>query len=199
VITEDWRWRMMTPPKGDYASVPLNDEGRSVAGTWDPSKDGSCEAYGAAASMRMPGRLLITWENDTTLKIETDAGQQTRTFHFDATRTPPARRTLQGFSVADFERPPAGRGAAQPLRWATLKVTTTNLRAGWLRKNGVPYSENAVVTEYLDRHSEGDAGEWLTVTTMVEDPKYLTQPFIVSSSFRRESDGSKFKPTPCVE
>jgi hypothetical protein len=63
----------------------------------------------------------------------------------------------------------------------------------------VPYSENAVVTEYLDRHSEGDAGEWLTVTTIVEDLKYLAQPFIVSSSFRRESDGSKFKPMPCVE
>jgi hypothetical protein len=197
IVTEDWRWRMITPPKGDYASVPINNEGRRIADMWDPSKEGSCEAYGAGAIMRMPGRLHITWENDTTLKIETDAGQQTRLFSFDRTRTPPVERTLQGFSVAEFERPPAGRGPAPPLRWATLKVMTTNLRPGWLRKNGVPYSENAVVTEYFDRHSEGDAGEWFTVTTTVDDPKYLAQPFIVSSSFRREPDGSKFKPAPC--
>ena len=55
----------------------------------------------------------------------------------------------------------------------------------------MPYSENAVVTEFFDRHSEGDAGEWLTVTTTIEDPHYLTQPFITSSSFRKEADGSK--------
>ena len=197
IVTEDWRWRMITPPKGDYASVPLTDEGRRVADTWDPSTDGSCLAYGAGGIMRMPGRLHITWENDATLKVDTDAGRQTRLFYFDTARTPPAERTLQGFSMAEFERPPAGRGPAQPLRWAPLKVTTTNLRAGWLRKNGVPYSENAVVTEYFDRHSEGDAGEWLTVTTIVDDPKYLAQPFIVSSGFRREADGAKFRPAPC--
>src|SRR5687768_18042446 len=48
IVNEDWRWRMVTPPKGDYASVPLTDEGRKVADTWDISKDGRCEAYGAA-------------------------------------------------------------------------------------------------------------------------------------------------------
>lgn len=197
VITEDWRWRMMTPPKGDISSIPLNPEGRRLAEAWDPSRDGSCEAYGAAAIMRMPGRLRVAWDTDTTLKIEADAGQQTRILYFDISRTPLAERTLQGHSVAEWERPPAGRGAPAPLRWAPLKVVTTNMRAGWLRRNGVPYSENAVVTEYFVRHSEGDAGEWLTVTTIVEDPKYLAQPFITSSDFRREPDGSKFNPTPC--
>jgi hypothetical protein len=85
VVTEDWRWRMLTPPKGDYASVPLNAEGRRVADTWAPAKASSdgCKAYGAAALMRMPGRLHITLENDTTLKIEADAGAQTRLMHFD--------------------------------------------------------------------------------------------------------------------
>ena len=82
VVTEDWRFRMVTPPKGDYASVPLNAEGRRVADTWDASKDGLCDAYGAAGLMRMPGRLHITWEDDSTLKIETDAGQQTRLLRF---------------------------------------------------------------------------------------------------------------------
>src|SRR4026207_2481687 len=78
IVTEDWRWRMVTPPKGDVASVPLNAEGTKVADSWDPATDGSCLAYGAAALMRMPTRLHITWENETTLRLETDAGQQTR-------------------------------------------------------------------------------------------------------------------------
>ena len=79
----------------------------------------------------------------------------------------------------------------------TLKVVTTQLRAGYLRKNGVPYSEDALVTEYYNRHSGPSDLEWFTVTTVVEDPKYLTQPFITSSSFKRESDNSKWRPSPC--
>ena len=102
VVTEDWRFRMVTPPKGDYASVPISQEGRRVADTWDPSKDGMCEAYGAAGLMRMPGRLHITWEDDTTLKIEADAGQQTRLLHFGAVRPPSGERTLQGYSTAQW-------------------------------------------------------------------------------------------------
>ena len=86
VVNEDWRWRMVTPPKGDYASVPMTDEARKVADTWDVSKDGQCDAYGAAGLMRMPTRLHITWEGDNVLKIETDAGQQTRRLLFDAHR-----------------------------------------------------------------------------------------------------------------
>src|SRR5213596_4014878 len=82
VVTEDWRFRMVTPPKGDYASVPLNAAARAVADKWDPAKDeaegNACKAYGAAAIMRVPGRLRISWDNDTTLKIDPDAGTQTR-------------------------------------------------------------------------------------------------------------------------
>jgi hypothetical protein len=197
VVTEDWRWRMVTPAKGDLSSVPANDAARKAAAAWDPATDGSCLAYGAAAIMRMPGRLRISWENDTTLKIETDAGQQTRLLHFDASRPAPAERTLQGHSTAEWERPPAGRGAPAPLRWAPLRVNTRNLRAGWLRRNGVPYSENAVLTEYFLFHNEGEAGDWLTVTTIVEDPAYLVQPFITSSDFKKEPDASKWAPAPC--
>jgi hypothetical protein len=104
VVTEDWRFRMVTPPKGDYQSVPINAEGRRVADTWDPSKDGACEAYGAAGLMRMPGRLHITWEDDSTLKIETDAGQQTRLLHFGGTPPAGGQPTLQGYSVAEWGR-----------------------------------------------------------------------------------------------
>ena len=78
IVNEDWRWRMVTPPKGDYASVPLNDEGRRVADQWDSSQDGRCEAYGAAALLRMPTRLRIRWDGADRLVLETDAGRQTR-------------------------------------------------------------------------------------------------------------------------
>src|ERR1051326_8142985 len=75
LVTEDWRWRMVTPAKGDYPSIPLNAEGRRVAGAWDPAKDeaegNQCKSYGAGNIMRQPGRLHITWENDNTLRVDT--------------------------------------------------------------------------------------------------------------------------------
>src|SRR6185436_10397665 len=74
VITEDWQWRMRTPAKGDTMSVPLNGAGLKVANEWEPSMDGRCEAYGVGGIMRLPTRLKISWQDDLTLKIETDAG-----------------------------------------------------------------------------------------------------------------------------
>jgi hypothetical protein len=212
VVTEDWRWRMLMPRKGDYSSVPLSAEGKKVADTWDPAKlpNDGCKAYGAAAIMRVPGRLHVAWENDTTLRIDTDAGQQTRLLHFDRAQGPPqgsapgspGARTWQGQSAAEWERisQPGGLGVslqqAPPRIGSSLKVLTTNLRAGYFRKNGVPYSEETVVTEYFDRvTAEGD--DWLTVLTIVDDPRYLNQPFITSTHFKREPDASKWMPTPC--
>jgi hypothetical protein len=199
IVNEDWRWRMVTPPKGDVASVPLNPEGIKVANAWDPATDGSCLAYGAAGLMRIPTRLNITWQDDRTIKIDTDAGQQTRVLRFDG-GTPPAQRSLQGFSVAQWEpAPQPGRGGGPPQipRFGNLKVTTTNLTAGWLRKNGVPYSENATVTEYFDRFAAPNKDEWLVVTTIVSDPKYLNQDFVTSTHFKKEATGAKWSPSPC--
>lgn len=203
VVTEDWRWRMVVPRKGDSSSVPLNDAGRKIAGAWDPARitgDG-CKAYGGAAIMRVPGRLRVAWDGDTRLRIETDAGQQTRLLDFDKAAKPPAGRTWQGHSAAEWDtiRQPGGLGVSlqqAPGRMGALKVVTTNLRAGFLRKNGVPYSENAVVTEYFDRFSAYDA-DWMTVITVVDDPTYLNQPFITSSHFTREPDASRWTPSPC--
>ena len=209
IVTEDWRWRMVTPAKGDYASVPLNDEGRKTADSWDLAKDKAngieCKAFGAAAIMRMPTRLQITWQDDNTLKIETDASQQTRLFHFGSITVATGERQWQGLSKATWSKqtqstglgfgfPEGGRGG---FAGGNLKVVTTNMPAGYLRKNGVPYSENAVLTEYFNRHHEPDGSEWFTVTTIVDDPRYLTMPFITSSSFRKEPDGSKLHPTSC--
>jgi hypothetical protein len=199
IVNEDWRWRMVTPAKGDVASVPLNPEGIKVANAWDPATDGSCLAYGAAGLMRIPTRLNITWQDDQAIKIETDAGQQTRVLRFDGS-TPPAQRSLQGFSVAQWEpAPQPGRGGGPPQipRFGNLKVTTTNLTAGWLRKNGVPYSENATVTEYFDRFAAPNKDEWLVVTTIVSDSKYLNQDFVTSTHFKKEPNGAKWSPSPC--
>src|ERR1041385_5205890 len=163
VVTEDWRWRMLTPPKGDYTSVPMTPEARKVADMWDTSKDGSCMAYGAAGLLRNPTRLRISWESDTVLRVETDAGVQTRGVVYNKTQQP-GPRSLQGFSLAEWERP-GGRGAPG----GGLKVTTTNMTGGWVRKNGVPYSVNALLTEYY-HHFIGPNGEdWINVTTIVDD------------------------------
>jgi hypothetical protein len=197
VVTEDWRWRMVTPPKGDFASVPLNAEGQKVGNSWDPATDGSCLAYGAAGLMREPTRLHITWENPTTLKIETDAGVQTRRLIFGAA-PPPAERSLQGYSVAEWEIAGAGgRGAPAGPRRGNLKVTTTMMSGGWLRKNGVPYSENATLMEYFDRFAAPNGDEWFAVTTIVSDSKYLNQDFVTSTHFKKEADAAKWAPKPC--
>ena len=203
VVTEDWRWRMLMPRKGDYSSVPLSADGRKIADMWDPAKAASdgCRAYGAAAIMRVPGRLRITWENDATLRIDTDAGQQTRLLRFDKSAAPQGTPSWQGHSVAEWERilQPGGLGVSiqqAPPRIGSLKVVTTGLRSGYLRKNGVPYSDATTVTEYFDRVSVYES-EWLTVFTIVDDPKYLSQQFITSTHFKREPDGSKWMPEPC--
>jgi hypothetical protein len=202
LVTEDWRWRMVTPAKGDYASVPLNPEGRKVADTWDPAKDtaagNQCKAYGAAAIMRVPTRLHITWEDDNTLKVETDAGTQIRLFHFGPPKPPSGEAGWQGYSAAEWDVVGGGRGrgAVRP-QGGSLKVVTTHMKPGYLRKNGVPYSANAVVTEYLDRTTEPDGNSYLIVTNIVDDPEYLQQPFITSTHFKKEPDASKWHPTPC--
>jgi hypothetical protein len=74
---------------------------------------------------------------------------------------------------------------------------TTNMRAGYLRKNGVPYSENALLTEYFDVAPLPNGDQLLVVTAIVEDSSYLTQPFVVSSHFRKQADAKGWDPTPC--
>ena len=206
IVNEDWRWRMMTPAKGDYASVPINPEGKRVADTWDPAKDeregNQCRAYGAGNIMRIPARYHVTWENDNTMRMDTDAGMQTRLFHFDGSKWQGGAPQLQGDSVAAWEKQvqtggAAGRfGGAEPGKGGTLHVVTTHMKPGYLRKNGVPYSGNAVLTEYFDRFDRNGVS-YLIVTSVVDDPQYLSDRFITSGQFKREPDASKWNPTPC--
>ena len=201
LITEDWRFRMVTPAKGDYASVPLNAEGRKVADAWDPAKDEAageqCKSYGAPALLRVPGRAHITWQDESTMKLEFDAGTQTRVFHFNAPAPANEPASIQGYSVATWDGPPPGRGARGPMRAGSLKVVTTHLKPGYLRKNGVPYSANATLTEYYSRTNETDGTSYLIVTTVVDDSAYLNQPFITSTHFKLEPNGSKWMPSAC--
>jgi len=195
VVTEDWRYRMVTPAQGDYQGVPLTPAARKIADSWDPAKEAAsgdlCKAYGAPAILRVPGRLHITWQDDTTLKLETDAGQQTRLFHFGNWKSPGGPKTLQGDSVAEWEG--GGRGATD----GSMKVTTTNLKAGFLRKNGVPYSENTSVTEYYEVVAQPDGSPLLMVTISTTDPEYLRTPFVISSQFKKEPNEAKWKPSAC--
>jgi hypothetical protein len=199
IVTEDWRWRMITPPKGDFASIPTNPAGVQVGQQWDPAKDEAageqCKSYGAPAIMRVPGRVHITWDNDTTLKVETDAGQQTRLFRFGEAPAASAP-SWQGNSVATWETAGGRRGG--PPTGGALKVVTTGLRPGYLRKNGYPYSDKTTVTEFYDRTNEATGDSWLIVTTIVNDPVYLNQEFVTSTHFRKQADEKGWNPQPCT-
>ena len=207
LVTEDWRYRMITPNEGDYASVPVNPVGRKMADNWDPAKDEAdglqCKAYGAPAIMRVPGRIRISWTDDDTIKVETDSGMQTRIFYF---KDPQSKGgDWQGVSQASWmiaggrgPVPGGGNAGAGPARAVgTLKIVTTGIRPGYLRKNGIPYSDKTVLSEYYDRTDEPNGDSYLVVTTVVEDPMYLNQPFITSSHFKKENDQSQWYPTPC--
>jgi hypothetical protein len=209
IVTEDWRTRMMIPDKGDYGGIGLNAAARAVANTWDPAQhetgDNACKAFGAPAIMRIPTRLHITWVDDNTLRVETDAGSQTRVFNFNK---PPRQGTApswQGYSLAMWEGfDPRGFawGATTSDSGGTVKpgyltVKTSQLRPGYLRKNGVPYGSQATVEEYFESFKEPNGDVWLIVTSVVTDPQYLERPFVTSSQFRKQRDATGWHPTAC--
>jgi hypothetical protein len=201
VVTEDWRYRMVTPAPGDYQGVPMTQAAIKLANTWDPEKEEAsgdrCKSYGAPAILRVPGRLHITWADDQTLRMDTDAGKQTRVFHFGDWKAPAGAPTLQGDSVAAWEaQGRGGRGGAPPPT-GSLKVTTTHLKAGFLRKNGVPYSENTGLIEYYDIAKERNGDTLLVVTSVVTDPMYLREPFIISTHFKKLPSEAGWKPNEC--
>ena len=208
VVTEDWRYRMVTPAKGDYQGVPMTPDAVKVADAWDPAADEAagkqCKSYGAAAIMRVPGRAAHH------LAGRQDAAPRDRRRHADAASSASDRAAgeVRASRPGRATRSRSGkcrarRGAAAAVRrcrrkGGSLKVVTTNLRAG------IPAEERRA----LQRERGGDrvlrssrrsatAIELLVVTTVVDDPKYLTQPFIVSSQFKKQADAHGWDPTPC--
>ena len=213
LVTDDWRWRMVTPPKGDVLYLPVNDAGRQAAEQWDPAKDEAageaCRAYGAGGIMHLPGRLRISWDDDSTLKLETDTGQQTRLFHFGATQPPSGDPSFQGYSAAAWELPGGrggrGRGAAAPVSGGTavragssMRVVTTRMRPGYYRRNGVPYGAKATLTEWFTTIAEPDGNTYLLVTNILEDAQYMNGPYVRTVQFKKQTDTSGWNPTPCA-
>ena len=212
LIVDEWRFRV-SPQKGDILYLPLNAEARRVAGEWDPAKDEAdgkaCKAYGAIGVMQRPGRLHITWDNPNTLKIDADAGTQTRLIHFGPPPPNLGAASWQGYSVGNWQvngrllldtgglgLVPAGRQSGTTAG-GSMKVTTTNLLPGYIRKNGVPYGEKAVLTEYFNRLAGQQNDAYFSVTAMVEDPAYLTQPFVRTYTFKKQADAAGWEPTAC--
>jgi hypothetical protein len=214
-IVDEWRFRV-TPQKGDIAYLPINAEARKVALAWDPEKDKAdgmeCKAYGAVGVMQRPGRLHVFWKDENTLQLDADAGTQTRTLHFGQAPAPSDDASWQGYSAAQWQvrgralidlggigfvpggggPPQAGRGQG-----GSLRVVTTKMKPGYIRKNGVPYSENAVLTEYINVLTGQQGDFYLSVTASVEDRAYLNQPFLRTYTFKKVADARGWDPTPC--
>lgn len=201
VITEDWRFRMVAAGRGQHPGLPLSAEGTRVANAWDPAKDEAageqCKAYGAAGVMRMPGRIHITWDSDTVLKLETEAGTQTRMLTFGNAPATGAG-TWQGVSVASWDIARTARRGGPPAG-GDLKVVTTNMKPGYLQRNGVAYGEKATQTEYFNRTSEPNGDVWLTIVRILADPQYLNGELVQSIEFKKlpDSAASQWAPTPC--
>lgn len=207
IVTEDWRVRMATPQVGDHVGIPLTKDAAAKADSWHPQDDIDngleCKAFGIGRIMREPTRLHITWDGDNTLDIDTDAGKQHRALHFGKDRNAdPGEPSWQGFSQAEWLYAPGGANGVgfgqQPNHdYGTLHVVTHNVLPGYLRKNGVPYSDQTVVTEYIDYITNPDGTEFLIVKTHVWDPVNLTEPYITSSNFRRQKNKDGWKPRDC--
>jgi len=203
VINEDWRWRIITPPVGDVASIPVNARGREAAAAWDLERDRAegqlCKAFGAAGLIRQPTRIRVSWDDEDTLLFEFDAGRQTRRLEFGQS-SPPAESSLQGYSRATWARQTLQRGVfgSRTPPGGALKVITTHLAPGYLRPNGVPYSEQATMTEYFHTFTLPGGGEtWLVVTTVVDDAVYLTSELVMSTQLKKETDRTNWNPREC--
>jgi len=208
IVVEDWRYRMLPPIRyqdrpqrlGERYGVPINAVAREIALAWDPSADEAageaCKAYSAANVMRLPGRIRITWQDDRSLKLETEAGTQTRLLEFDD----PAPRGGDWQGVTHASWPRVRSGLANQLGQVltgSLLLETSNLRPGYLQKSGIPHSGNATVTEYLARVNEDNGDSYLVITTTVEDPTYLTEPYLTTAHFKMLPDNSDWNPSPC--
>lgn len=226
LITENWRWRMVVPGKGEYADVPINLKAKQLADAWNPATDEAagkqCEAYGAAVIMRNPERLHISWQDANTLRVDTDEGMQTRLLRFVPPAAPggpaaapqplaapqtDAPPSWQGQSAARWQLPAAAAGAggaaapapapATAPRFGSLEVSTDDMLPGLLRKNGIPYGADTQMREFWDLRTL-DTQKWISISVRVTDPQYLRAPYVYDSIFQQEPDGSKWAPSVCT-
>jgi hypothetical protein len=210
LVTEAWRFRMVVPGPGDYDEIPLTLAGKELADQFNPAKEeaagNACKSYGAPVILWLPTRLHISWADDNTLRVDTDAGMQTRLLKFKPTEADKsASPSLEGLTSAAWVIHGAGPAGARPAapgasgpRYGYIKAITTDLTPGYLRKNGVPYGgKTTSMLEYWEQHTAPGGAQWLIVTTYLTDPTYLLDPYVFSPTFRKEPDGSKWHPQPC--
>ena len=194
-----------------FREHPLHPGSETRGRTPDPAKDEAsgdvCKAYGAAAIMRLPGRGHITWQDDSTLKIETDTGLQTRLLIFNGKPAADLKPSRQGFSSAQWEQPERGiafRGKDPPRRRSRqgrpgARSRHHHLLPGDQRKNGFPVSGDAVVKEDFDHFTQRSGRALVRRDHDRGLPRSILQePFVTSSNFKKEPDGSKWRPRPCV-
>ena len=182
--------RLGGPEIGDYLGIPINDAARLRADSWDASiltlPEHQCKPHPADYGVRGPANLRIWKEMDKdsqqVIAFHTHISWQApeRTIWMDGRPHPPdyAAHTWQGFSTGKWEGD-------------MLTVTTTHLKTGWIRRNGVPRSDRAVLTEHWIRH-----GEYLTLVSIITDPAYLTEPFIRTTNWVADPR-QQIAPYPC--
>lgn len=210
LVTRDWRLRMVVPGKGEYDGIPINLAAKEFADAWNPATDVAadkqCEAYGGGIIMDVPERLQITWRDDNTLQVRTDSGMQTRELHFEPDPAQAyAQASWQGYSTAVWQThyvPPPNvfRAEIQPPKpppWGTIKVTTTRMLPGLIRKNGVPYSGQSSLVEYWEDQKGPTQAEYLIVSAVLTDPVYLRDGYYYTANFQREPNADKWDPTSC--
>jgi len=176
-FTEDQPERIPGPELGDFLGLPITDGARQWALSWDPSRltlpEHQCQVHVSPYIYRGPLQLRI-WEDrdpDTqqliAIKNYISTYEQTRTIWMDGRPHPPedAAHTWAGFSTGKFEGD-------------MLTVTTTHIKQGWVRRNGLPESDKATLSEHFVRH-----GNILTHISIVTDPVYLTEPLIKTQNF----------------
>jgi cyclase len=190
IFHEDQEERIPGPDVGDYAGLPINDALRLRADTWDASlltlPEHQCKPHPSTYGFRGVGNLRISADIDDPtqrmIKINTHIQwqEQRREIWMDGRSHPPeyAAHTWQGFSTGRWEGP-------------VLVVTTTHLKAGWIRRNGLVLSDRATMTERFIRH-----GNYLTHVYIIEDPVYLTEPVIRTNGFQLTANPT-MQPYPC--
>jgi hypothetical protein len=174
---EDQPERIPGPELVNYLGLPINEAARQWALSWDPSRltleEHQCQVHVSPYIYRGPLQLRIWEERDPNtealiaIKNYISTYEQTRTIWMDGRPHPPdyAAHTWQGFSTGTWEGD-------------MLTVTTTHIKQGWIRRNGLPESDLATLTEHFIRH-----GEYLTHISVLTDPVYLTEPLVKSQNF----------------
>jgi len=176
-IHEDFPERIPGPELVNYLGLPITEGARMFAESWDASRltlpEHQCQVHVAPYIYRGPLNLHIWEEKDPqsqrviAIKNYISTYEQTRTIWMDGRPHPSqwAAHTWMGFSTGKWEG-------------NMLTVYTTHIKQGWLRRNGLPESDQATLIEHFIRH-----GEVLTHVSIVTDPVYLTEPLIKTQNF----------------